>query len=53
MNMNQWNLWKEINKKDLQVNKKPIWLKWVFTLKDDGDYKDLLVAMGFIQIPGV
>ena len=35
---------------DFDVNKKPIGLKWVFNIKDDGRYRSRLVAQGYTQV---
>ena len=34
-------------------DRKPIGLKWVFTIKDDGRYRSRLVAQGFTQVEGI
>ena len=38
---------------DFDVNKKPIGLKWVFNIKDDGRYRSRLVAQGYTQVEGI
>ena len=38
---------------DFDVNKKPIGLKWVFNIKDDGRYRSILVAQGYTQVEGI
>ncbi|KAJ5137217.1 Reverse transcriptase RNA-dependent DNA polymerase [Penicillium atrosanguineum] len=37
---------------DRERNKKPLTLRWVFRVKDDGTYKARLVVRGFQQVPG-
>ena len=34
-------------------DRKPIGLKWVFSIKDDGRYRSRLVAQGFTQVEGI
>ena len=34
-------------------DRKPIGLKWVFTIKDDGRYRSRLVDQGFTQVEGI
>ena len=38
---------------DFNDNKKPIGLKWVFNIKDDGRYRSRLVAQGYTQVEGI
>lgn len=41
------------SKKYLPVSKIPIGLKWVFKINNDVSYKDILVALCFLKVPGV
>ena len=42
-----------MSKDNLPQGRRLLKCKWVFKLKRDGTYRSRLVAMGFIQIPGV
>ena len=37
----------------LMTIKKPIGLKWVFNIKDDGRYRSRLVSQGYTQVEGI
>ena len=52
-NMKKRDVWTTIDYNDLPPDKKPIGLKWVFKVKENGTHKARLVAFGFLQIPGV
>lgn len=42
-----------VDNKNNYLQIKPIGLKWVFKIKDSSAYKEILVAIGFLQVPGV
>lgn len=52
-NMLKREVWSDVENYNLQLEKKPIGLKWVLRVKEDGTYKARLVALGFLQVPGI
>ena len=46
-------VWKKTDRKKIPSNRRLIGNKWVFKIKRDGTYRARLVALGYIQIPGV
>ena len=46
-------VWRKIERKNIPNNRRLIGNKWVFKIKRDGTYRARLVALGYIQIPGV
>ena len=51
-NMEQKQVWKICNKRDVPTGRKIIGNRWVYVQKDDGRYRARTVAKGFSQIPG-
>ena len=52
-NMNRRSVWSIIDKKDLPENRKTLGLKWVFKIKSNGLFKEILVSQGLLQRAGV
>ena len=50
---NKRKVLKIIKKKDMKPGRKLIGNKWVFKKKRDGRYKSRLVALSYMQIPGI
>ena len=46
-------VWRKIDKVKIPENRRLIGNKWVYKIKRDGTYRARLVALGYIQIPGV
>ena len=51
-NMEQKQVWKICNKRDVPTGRKIIGNRWVYVQKDDRRYRARTVAKRFSQIPG-
>ena len=46
-------VWKNTHKMDVPNDRRLIGCKWVFKIRRDGTHRVRLVALGYIQVPGV
>ena len=47
------NVWTDVESFNVPIYTKPIGLKWIFNIKSNGRYKDLIVSQGCNQLSGI